>query len=342
MIDISLMSKQEKIIIITLFALIIVVIGMMSTPAKMRNERQVSTQPQNILDTGGGPGADRGFFATPKDIGVDKEGNIYIVDSKNNRIQKFNSAGNFILAFGKEGDGPGDFKEPCGIDIGPTGNVYVADTWNGRVEVFSNTGSFLLEVGKDRQMWGPRDVGVDREGNIYVCDTGFCRIEKFDEKGRYLTTIGKKNCVNEYKDKEKKVRIKDQPGMFGEPFSIKQGPDGNMYVLDRKNFRIQVLAVSGRFIREWAVKGWADEQVINGCLMEPYLEIDAKKKRVYVSDSTNHRVLRYDLNGGNYKAIDTDVKGAKLMCPIGVAVLPEGQILAVDHSLGKIVTLADK
>src|SRR5512138_2643530 len=125
MIDISLMSKQEKIIIIALILGIFVVIFMMSTPAKMRNERQVSAQPQNILDTGGGPGADRGFFATPKDIAVDKEGNIYVVDTKNNRIQKFNAAGNFILAFGKEGDGPGDFKEPCGIDIGPTGNVYV-------------------------------------------------------------------------------------------------------------------------------------------------------------------------------------------------------------------------
>jgi tripartite motif-containing protein 71 len=329
MIDISLMSKQEKIIIIALFAGILVVVGMMSTPAKMRNERQVSSQPQNILDTGGAPGADRGFFATPKDIAADAEGNIYVVDTKNNRIQKFNSAGNFILAFGKEGDGPGDFKDPCGIDIGPTGNVYVADTWNGRVEVFSNTGSFLLEVGKDRGMWGPRDVGVDKEGNIYVCDTGFGRIEKFDEKGRYLTSIGKKGGGK-------------GPAEFIEPFSIKQGPDGNMYVLDRKNYRVQVLSTSGRFVREWKVKGWADEQVVNGCLMEPYLEIDSKKKRVYVSDSTNHRVLRYDLNGGNYKALDTDVKAAKLMCPVGVAVLPGGQILAVDHSLGKIVTLEDK
>jgi sugar lactone lactonase YvrE len=81
---------------------------------------------------------------------------------------------------------------------------------------------------------------------------------------------------------------------------------------------------------------------VNGCLMEPYIEIDAKRKRVYLSDSTNHRVLRYDLNGGEYKAIDTDVKGEKLKCPVGLAVLSDGRILAVDHSMGKIMTLVDK
>lgn len=329
MIDISLMSKQEKIIIVSLLTLLFAVVIMMTTPAKMRNERQVPSQPQNILETGGAPGADRGFFATPKDIAVDKEGNIYVADSKNNRIQKFNSAGNFILAFGKEGEGPGEFKEPCGIDVGPTGNIYVADTWNGRVQVFSSTGSFLLEVGKDRGLWGPRDVGVDSDGNIYICDTGFGRIEKFDEKGRYLTSIGKKGGGK-------------GPGDFTEPFSIKQGPDGNMYVLDRKNYRVQVITTAGKYVREWKVKGWADEQVINGCLMEPYIEIDAKKKRVYLSDSTNHRVLRYDLNGGSYRAIDADVKSAKLMCPIGVASLGDGKLLAVDHSLGKLFTLEDK
>jgi DNA-binding beta-propeller fold protein YncE len=329
MIDISLMSKQEKIIIVALFAGITLVIGIMSTPAKMRNERQVSAQPQNILDTGGAPGSDRGFFATPKDIAVDKEGSIYVVDTKNNRIQKFNAAGNFILAFGKEGDGPGELKEPCGIDVGPTGNIYVADTWHGKVQVFSNTGSFLFECGGDRGMWGPRDVGVDTEGNIYACDTGFGRIQKFDAKGKFLAEFGKKGGGK-------------NGGEFLEPFSIKQGPDGNLYVVDRKNYRIQVLSASGRYIREIKVKGWADEQVINGCLMEPYLEIDAKKRRVYVSDSTNHRVIRYDLNGGSVRNIDSDVKGAKLMCPVGVAVLPSGQILAVDHSLGKLATIEDK
>jgi tripartite motif-containing protein 71 len=329
MIDISLMSKQEKIIIVALFFTIVFTILIMFSPAKVRNERKVSAEPQNILDTGGAPGSDRGFFSTPKDIAIDKIGDIYIVDSKNNRIQKFNAAGNFILAWGKEGDGPGDFKEPCGIDAGPDGNIYVADTWNGRVEVFTNAGAFLMDVGKDRGMWGPRDVGLDSKGNIYACDTGFGRIEKFNEKGKYLATIGKKGGG------------KGQ-GEFLEPFSIKQGPDGNMYVLDRKNYRVQVLTTGGAFIREFRVKGWADAQVISGCLMEPYFDIDAKKKRIYISDSPNHRVLRYGLDGGSFKAIDVDIKGAKLMCPVGIAVLADGRILAVDHSLGKIMTLEDK
>jgi DNA-binding beta-propeller fold protein YncE len=334
MIDISLMSKQEKIVIVTLLALIIITVGIMTMPAKVRNEHRVSLEPQNILETGGAAGADKGFFATPKDIAVDKEGNIYVVDSANERIQKFNATGNFILSWGQKGEGPGDFKEPCGIDIGPDGNIYVADTWNGRVEIFSNTGSFLLEVGRDRGMWGPRDVGVDSKGNIYVCDTGFGRIEKFDPKGRYLTTFGKKG--------DAKTPPGKGPGEFNEPFSVSQGPDGNMYILDRKNYRVQVLTTSGEFVRQFKINGWADAQVVNGCLMEPYHTIDAKRNRIYISDSTNHRILRYDLRGGSFKALDKDVKGMKFMCPVGVAVLPDGRIITADHSVGKIITLEDK
>lgn len=332
MIDLSLMSKQEKIIILSLLILIMITVGIMFTPAKVRNERKVSAEPQNILETGGAPGADRGFFNTPKDIAVDKSGEIYVVDTKNHRIQKFNAAGNFILAWGKEGDGPGDFKEPCGIDIGPNGNIYVADTWNGRVQVFSNTGSYLMEIGRDRGLWGPRDVGVDKEGNIYILDTGWCKIEKFDSKGRYLATFGKKR------------KGSDEPGgkgpvEFWEPFSIKQGPDNNLYILDRRNYRVQVLTTEGKFVREFKVRGWNDAQIVEGCLMEPYIDIDFKNRLIFITDSAKHRVIRYNLNGTGEKFLDQDIHGVKFICPVGVAVLPNEKVLVTDHSMGKILTL---
>ena len=340
MIDINMMSKQEKIIISVLLVSILLLVLIMFNPDNTRNERKVAVEPQNIITAGGAPGSEKGFFSYPKDIAVDKDGNIYVADSKNNRIQKFNSAGIFILAWGKEGNAPGDLKEPCGLDVGPDGNIYVADTWNGRVQIFTNTGSFLQAMGQDQGLWGPRDVAVDKDGNVYVCDTGNCVVYKLDKAGRLLSMWGKKGGTNVFTDKEKKNRVKDKPGEFSEPFSIKQGPDGNMYIVDRKNFRIQVMTTSGKYVREFEVKGWSIDQVAGGCLMEPYLAIDEAARKLLVTDSTNHAVLEYPLSGGAPKKILTDKNGAKLSCSTGIAVFKDGQLLVTDTA-GKIFTVME-
>jgi DNA-binding beta-propeller fold protein YncE len=63
--------------------------------------------------------------------------NVYVVDSQNERIQKFDSNGNFITKWGSEGTGEGQFNIPEGIDIDSSGNVYVADTHNSRIQKFA-------------------------------------------------------------------------------------------------------------------------------------------------------------------------------------------------------------
>lgn len=329
MIDINMMSNKEKIIISVLLGAILILILVMFNPGNLnKNERKVVTEPQNILTAGGAPGAERGFFSSPKDIAVDKEGNIFVVDSKNNRIQKFNNVGVFVLAWGKEGNGPGELKEPCGIDIGPDGNIYVADTWNARVAIFTATGSFIRFVGQEQGLWGPRDVGVDKDGNVYILDTGNSVILKFDNKGKFVMTFGKKGGGKSETD-------------YAEPFSMKQGPDGNLYVVDRKNFRIKVISTMGKYIREIKVKGWSTDQVAGGCLMEPYIAIDEQNNKILITDSTNHRVLTFNLNGGSVKSIALDKNKAKLNCPMGIAVLKNGQALVTDNSVGKIATILE-
>lgn len=327
MIDLSLMSKQEKLIIVALLALIALVFLFTLTPKNMRNERNVAVMPQNIFATGGAAGSERGYFNTPRDIGRDKAGNTYVVDSRNHRIQKFNPAGDLAAAWGKEGGGPGEFREPNGIDVGPDGNVYVADTWNGRVQVFSSTGSYLKDFGGDRGMWGPRDVGVDADGNAYVADTGNGLILKFDRLGKYQTSFGKKGGGK-------------GPGEFLEPFSIKVHKN-QLYIVDRKNYRIQVLDTSGKYIREFKVEAWADGQVVNGCLMEPYHDIDPVTGKIYITDSTNHRIIVHANNGSRLRTIDKDVNNAQFTCPIGIVLKGDNRILAADSAAGKILTIAD-
>jgi DNA-binding beta-propeller fold protein YncE len=69
-------------------------------------------------------------------IFVDKNGFIYIADSGNNRIQKFDNSGQFIAKWGGEGAGDGQLNYPSGIVIDSRGYVYVAERDNNRIQVF--------------------------------------------------------------------------------------------------------------------------------------------------------------------------------------------------------------
>jgi DNA-binding beta-propeller fold protein YncE len=62
-----------------------------------------------------------------------------VLDKSNNRIQKFDSNGNFIMKWGSPGTADGQFNFPDGIAIDSEGNVYVADSDNNRIQVFRQT-----------------------------------------------------------------------------------------------------------------------------------------------------------------------------------------------------------
>ena len=85
----------------------------------------------------GSNGSGDGQFSNPHGVIVDSSGNVYVVDTSNNRIQKFNSSGTFIAKWGSGGSGDGQFNYPYGLAVDSSGNVYVADENNGRIQKFS-------------------------------------------------------------------------------------------------------------------------------------------------------------------------------------------------------------
>src|SRR6185369_4271693 len=89
-----------------------------------------------------GPGA--GQFFNPEGIGVSRvNGNVYVVDNLNNRIERFDSSGNYLAQFGTSGSGNGQFNNPYGLAIDSGGNVYVSDIGNGRIEKLDSNGNYL-------------------------------------------------------------------------------------------------------------------------------------------------------------------------------------------------------
>jgi len=99
-----------------------------------------------LLEMFGDEADDNYLFYEPVAITADKQGNIYVLDSKNFRVQVFDGDRRFLRTFGRRGQGPGDLGRPECIDVDDAGNVYVGDPGNGRIAVFDPSGAPLRSV----------------------------------------------------------------------------------------------------------------------------------------------------------------------------------------------------
>ena len=131
------------------------------------------------LRTVGGPpqkaGDDTpGTFARPTNIAVAPNGDIYVSDTLNSRIQIFDADGNFLSMFGKPGDGPGDFARPKGIALDRDGHVWVTDADQNRVKVFDREGRLCAYFGEYGYFPGqfalPSGVAIDKNDRVVVAE----------------------------------------------------------------------------------------------------------------------------------------------------------------------------
>jgi sugar lactone lactonase YvrE len=128
-----------------------------------------------------------GEFAKPAGIAVDRNGNVYVSDTWNNRIQEFDADGTFIRTFGEAGDGPGFFARPKGISIDGDGHVWVADSMQERVQVFTPEGRLLIYLGEPGLLPGQfqslGNVMVDKNSRVLTTELYPGRLQVF----RYYT-----------------------------------------------------------------------------------------------------------------------------------------------------------
>jgi sugar lactone lactonase YvrE len=102
------------------------------------------------------------LFYMPADMAVDEEGNMYVMDSGNHRIQKFDSEGNFLGTFGRKGQGPGEFQYPHSIDIDDRGFMYISDSGNQKIQILKPDGALEKEIKKTDQAPGIVRIRSDR------------------------------------------------------------------------------------------------------------------------------------------------------------------------------------
>jgi|CXWL01.1.fsa_nt_gi DNA-binding beta-propeller fold protein YncE len=279
----------------------------------------------------GQQGVDDGEFNSPTGVALDKDGNIYVADTDNQSIQKFDKDGKFLSRWGGDpGATEGDFYYPRGLATNAEGDVFVADSGNNRIQKFDSNGQVMQAWGKFGFAWRGADlgkfdvpwgVGTDRQGNIYVADTSNARIQKFSPDGTPLLKWGRDGSFD---------------GAFFFPRGVAVDYVGNIYVADEGNNRIQKFDSRGSFLAKWGKEGSGPGQ-----FKAPWGVACDALGDVYVVDSGNHRVQKFDGNGtflcswGNRGLTE-----GQLNFPSGVAVDKEGHVFVVDSGNARVFKFA--
>jgi len=126
---------------------------------------------------------EKGTFSGPTNVALDRNGNLYVADTLNCRVQVLSPEGKALREFGTPGNRPGNFLRPKGIAVDSEGHVYVADAEFNNFQIFSPEGQSLLAVG----MLGtaPGEFGliaglhIDSENRIYTSEMYTGRIQVF-------------------------------------------------------------------------------------------------------------------------------------------------------------------
>lgn len=292
--------------------------------AEQRGEEalaQTPVEPRTESDgriVAGGSGFARGQFQRPAGLAVDAQGNVYVADSRNNRVQKLGPDGRALATLVS----PGGFNEPWGVAIDSAGNVYVADTWNHRIQKFDSDLRFERAWGgpparsgpeaspTPLELYGPRDIAVDRDGNVWVTDTGHHRLVKYSANGDPMGVFGGQGTG---------------PGQFSEPVAVAFGPDGTIAVTDTWNNRVQLFDPAFTFKSDIKVEGWQDR----GTETKPYLAFDSVGV-LYVSVPDASWVLRFGPDGKALSPLTLSADATARPNPLGVAADPRGRLWVAD------------
>lgn len=158
-----------------------------------------------------------GDFSKPGGMAVDKDGNLYVADTMNNRIEIFDADGGFIKEIGKHGDGPGDFARPKGVAVDADGHIWVADGMQDRVHVLNKEGQLLTWMGGKHSLIpgdfsGLVNVMIDKKNRVFTSEIYPGRVQQF----RYITDT---EAENEKRNREKAAeeKVAQRRGAAGAP-----------------------------------------------------------------------------------------------------------------------------
>lgn len=178
---------------------------------------------------GSGGGGD-GQFNDPLGMAVGSDGNLYVADSGNGRIQVVGQNGSFVRKWTD--------ASPLSIATDINGIVYVGHA--SSIRVYTPTGVFIRSWGTSGSGAGQfneiRGIAVSAEGKVFAADLNNHRVQVFSSTGVFQTQWGSYGSA---------------PGQFNLPMGLALGLDNRVYVVESGNNRIQVFEQDGTFVRQW-------------------------------------------------------------------------------------------
>lgn len=144
------------------------------TKSQEHTVKVFSTDGALIGKIGGAKGDEHGHFLFPTYLTVDREGNLYVTDTLNSRVQVFDPEGKYLKSVGQRGNAWGMFDKPKGVALDSFGNLYVADSGWSNVQIFNQKDQVLLFFGGrgpiPGMMRNPTAIAIDQTNHIYVAD----------------------------------------------------------------------------------------------------------------------------------------------------------------------------
>ncbi len=182
----------------------------------------------------GASGEEAGQLSSPGDIAVAAgedagDPQVFVADTGNHRIQRFDRSGEFELAWGSRGPVEGAFRAPVGIAAAPDGTIWVSDRDNHRLQAFDRSGALLRVAGSPGSAAGQLSspLGLEADGErVWVADSGNLRVQAFvADSGDLAGAFGDPRAGS--------------PGLLL-PREVALGPEGRIYVADLASRRILV------------------------------------------------------------------------------------------------------
>jgi sugar lactone lactonase YvrE len=290
-------------------------------------------------------------------VAVDGLGNLYIADTINQRIRRVDTSGVITTVAGTgmsgfSGDGgPGtsaQFATPYCVAADQLGTVYVADMGNSRIRRIDTTGMITTIAGSaasgpsgdggaatSAQLASPYGVAVDSGGNVYVSDTNNHRIYRVDATG-VITRVAGVGSGGLSGDGGPATSAQ-----IATPYGIAVDGAGNLYVVDRNNFRIRRIDTTGTITTVAGTTfgfGGDGGPATSAKLSTPSGVAVDHLGNVYITDANRVRVV--DANGVITTFAGTGTAGsagdgglatsAQLAGPSGVAVDGAGNVFVAD------------